>query len=159
MTDPAFDVAAAHKFFSANCFNEAWEFIQKRDRTRDDDEQMLLAASASMWHWTQRPDCTPTKKAIGWWQLSRINAILGRANESRRFAQLSLEHSSDEEPFFVGYAYEALARAEFVANNRAKSQEYLAEAERRAELVTDIEDRESLVSDLRSLRAEINGRT
>ena len=158
MTDPAFNVAAAHKFFSASCFNEAWKFIQKGDRTPGDDEQMLLAASASMWHWTQRPDCTPTKQAIGWWQLSRINAILGRADESRRFAQLSLEHSSDEEPFFVGYAYEALARAELVANNRAQAQEYLAEAQRRAELVTDIEDRESLVSDLRSLSAELNGR-
>jgi hypothetical protein len=72
---------------------------------------------------------------------------------------LSLEHSRDEEPFFVGYASEALARAELVANNRAKAQEYLAEAQRRAEFVSDIEDRESLVSDLRSLTAEIKCRT
>jgi len=151
MSNPTFDIAAAHEFFSANCFNEAWDLIQKRDRTRDDDEQMLLLAYASMWHWTQRPDCTPTKKSIGCWQLSRINAILGRADESRRYAQLSLEHSSEEEPFFVGYAYEALARAELVANNRAKSKEFLAEAQRRAERVTDSEDKALLVSDLRSL--------
>ncbi len=151
MADPAFDVAAAHKFFSVNCFNEAWELIQKRDRTRDGDEQMLFLACTSLWHWTQRPDCTPAKKSIGCWQLSRINAILGRADESRRYAQLSLEHSSEEDSFLVGYAYEALARAELVANNRARSKEYLAEALRRAELVTDTEDKALLVSDLQSL--------
>ena len=117
MTDPAFDVAMAHKFFSANCFNEAWELMQKRERTQHDDEQMLLLAYASMWHWTQRPHCTPTKKSIGYWQLSRINTILGRADESRRYALLSLEHTSEEEPFFVGYAYEALARSSR-CNNR-----------------------------------------
>ncbi|WP_010581719.1 hypothetical protein [Schlesneria paludicola] len=151
MIDPVFDVTAAHRLFAANCFNEAWEFIEKRDRTRDDEEQMLLLAYASMWHWSKRPDCTPAKKSIGCWQVSRIHAILGRADESRRYAQLSLEHSSEEDPFLVGYAYEALARAELVANNLAKSMEYLAEAKRYAEVVTDTEDKELLVSDLRSL--------
>ena len=152
MTDPAFDVAVAHKLFSASCFNKAWELIQKRERTRDDDEQILLLAYASMWHWKQRPDCTSTTKSIGYWQLSRINAMLGRADESPRYAQLSLDNSSEQEPFFVGYAYEALARAELIANNRAKSKEYLTQAERCAELVSDTEDRELLINDLRSLR-------
>jgi hypothetical protein len=28
-----FDLAAAHKYFSAHCFNAAWDLIEKKDRT------------------------------------------------------------------------------------------------------------------------------
>lgn len=150
MAEPEFDVTSAHKFLSANCFNRAWDLIDQADRTCADDEQMLLLSYASLWHWTQRPDCTPAKKAIGYWQLSRINAILDRADESRRHAQSSLTNSGGE-PFLVGYAYEALARAEAVAGNHVKSKEYLAMAQRHAKSVTSAEDRELLLRDLDSL--------
>jgi tetratricopeptide (TPR) repeat protein len=156
MTDPDFDVAASHRFFSAGCFNKAWELIDRPGRTRDDDEQLLHLAHASVWHWTQRPECTSKQMTIGYWQLSRIYAILGRADEARRHAQRSLEYSSGLEPFFVGYAYEGLARAELALSNFAKASEYLAEAGRRAESVTDAEGRELLLNDLRTL-AQLTG--
>ena len=55
---PAFDLAAGHRFFSAHCFNSAWEMIDKATRTVAEAEQMLLRAFASLYHWTQRADCT-----------------------------------------------------------------------------------------------------
>jgi hypothetical protein len=111
---------------------------------------MLLLSYASLWHWMQRPDCIPAKKSIGYWQLSRINSILGRADEARRHAQSSLANSGAE-PFLAGYACEALARAEAVAGDSVKSKEYLAAARRHAELVASAEDRELLIRDLDSL--------
>jgi hypothetical protein len=151
MAVPAFDVASAHRFFAADCFNRAWDLIEKRDRTSDDDEQMLLLSHASMWHWTQRPDVSSASKSVGYWQLARVHAILGRADESRRWAHLSLAHSGADEPFLVGYAYEALARAEAIANNPLKSQEYIAAARFHAQQLTSATDKESLIRDLNTI--------
>ena len=53
--DP-FDPAGAHKVFSAEAFNSAWDLIEKADRTPEDDELMISLAHASAWHWTQRED-------------------------------------------------------------------------------------------------------
>ena len=32
-TAPAFDLAAAHKYFAADCFNKAWDLLEKQERT------------------------------------------------------------------------------------------------------------------------------
>lgn len=89
--DPSsFDAAAAHRRFSTECFNRAWELIEKPERTRDDDEAMVLRAMASLWHWTQRPDCTEQNLAIGHWQVSRVYALAGHGEAAMHHAQRSL---------------------------------------------------------------------
>lgn len=145
---PDFDLQAAHRYFSAHCFNTAWELIEKSHRTPEEDQTMIRLNQASMWHWTQREDCTDRNLSIGYWQASRIHALLRQAENSRRYGQLSLEHSSEQEPFTRGYAYEALARAEAVASNRKQMEEYGAEARRFAELVQDEDERKLLLDDL-----------
>jgi len=86
--DPEFDVSKAHRFFAATCFNKAWDLIEKSNRTSTDDEQMVLLTHASMWHWTQRPDCKQENLSIGYWQAARVYAILRRVEEARRYANL-----------------------------------------------------------------------
>src|SRR5688572_4192069 len=111
--DSNFDIGKVHRYFSADCFNKAWELIEKADRTPEEDEQMVRLNQASLWHWTQRDDCKSTNMSVGYWQASRIHAILGRAGEATRYGQLCLERSQEQEsPFFLAYAFEALARAE-----------------------------------------------
>ena len=149
--NPSFDTEHAHKYFSANCFNTAWQLIEKPDRTPDDDEQMIRLAQASLWHWTQRSDCTDKNLSIGYWQASRVYALLGEVENARKYAQCCLDKTPADEPFFLGYAYEALARAESIADNGAKAKEHLAEARRHAEGVRDAEDKQLLVNDLKTL--------
>lgn len=150
------DQAAAHKFFSANCFNKAWELIDKTDRTPDEDQQMIRLNQASMWHWTQREDCTDKNLSIGYWQASRIYALLGQADNARSYGQLSLEYSKDQAPFYGGYAHEALARAEWVAGSPEKAEEHLSRAKQMADDVEEQEDREVLEADLETIRRGIN---
>jgi hypothetical protein len=52
------------------------------------------------------------------------------------------------EPFYVGYAYEALARAEKAAGNQDKMDEYLGEARYTAGGVKDDGERKMLMDDL-----------
>ena len=67
-----FDLAEAHKYFAANCFNGAWTLIEKKDRTAKDDQMMVALSQASIFHWSQRQDCDEEKMAIGFWQASRV---------------------------------------------------------------------------------------
>jgi hypothetical protein len=147
------DAVAANKFFSVDCFGKAWELIEKVNRSEADDEQMLLLAYASLWHWTQRPDCVQRNKSIGYWQLSRIYALLGRADEARTHGRLSLDNSEEDEPFFMGYAYEALARAELIAGNCDESRNLLLTAWGYADRVTDAQDRQLLQADLQEIES------
>ncbi len=146
--NPGFDTEKAHKFFSTGCFNKAWELIEKPDRTAAEDEEMIQLAHASLWHWSQRPDCTAKNLSIGYWQLSRIYAILGDGSNARKSAQTCLEKTPRDDAFLVGYAHEALARAEFLAGNSEEAREHLAEAFRQAEKITEAEDKEFLLKDL-----------
>jgi hypothetical protein len=143
----------AHRYFSAECFNRAWELIDQTERTPEEDETMLQLAYASLWHWSQRPECTDRQRSVGYWQLARIYALLGQAEPARRYARLSLEAARRGElkPFFWGYAWEALARAETVAGNRAEADHSLKQALACAQQVEREEDRRLLLADLERL--------
>jgi hypothetical protein len=151
MPDPTFDTLEAHKHFSKHCFNRAWDLIDKPHRTPEDNEQMIHLAHASLWHWSERPDCTAKNLSIGYWQLSRIYALIGEGNNAAKYAQICLEKSPKEDPFLMGYAHEALARAEAFQGNKAKAKEHHAEASRLAEQITDAEDKQMLMNDLNGL--------
>jgi hypothetical protein len=151
LKSPKFNLKAAHKYFSAHCFNRAWDLIEKEGRLPEEDRLMVALNQASLYHWSQRPDCTDRNRSIGYWQASRIQAILGNAVEARRYAEICLSFSHELEPFYLGYAYEALARAAGVAGNRAECAEYLAAAVASAKSVSSKEDRELLESDLAGL--------
>lgn len=148
--NPEFDLSEAHRYFSAFCFNKVWEFIDKTNRTTEEDDEMIRLSHASLWHWTQREDCTNKSLSTGYWQLSRVYAITGRVEGARRYAKRSLQHS-DEDPFLTAYAYEALARAEKLAGHTEQAAKHRAVALRLADAIADPADRKYLTDDLETL--------
>ncbi len=151
---PDFDLQAAHKYFSAGCFNQAWDYIDKPVRTSEEDDRMLRLSLASLWHWTQREDCTPTKLSIGYWQVARVYALMRQADQSRHYGLLCLEAAQADGvlPFYRGYAYEALARAESVAGNLDEMEKFLISAHQVAATLPDPEEKEALLKDLATIR-------
>ncbi len=103
---PKFDLQPAHAFFAAECFNQAWDLITKPRRSQSDNDQMLQLSLASLWHWTQRQDMTATNLSIGYWQVSRVYALLRQADNARHYGELSLEAAEKQgvDPFYLGYA-------------------------------------------------------
>ena len=137
---PDFDPVKAHNFFSAHCFNIAWELIDKPERTPEETEQMIQRTMASLWHWAQRPDCSPTNLSIGYWQTARVYALAGEAANARKYAGLCLNITPTDDAFCLGYAHEATARAEALAGNQELANEHLSKARDCAEQVTDTEN-------------------
>jgi hypothetical protein len=149
--NPSFDISAAHKYFAAHCFNAAWDLIDKPGRTAEDDRMMVALSQASIYHWLNRPDCEPKRLSVGYWQASRIQALLGNAAEAGNHAEVCLQYSMGQDPFLLGYAYEAKARAAKIAGNSSVAAEQLVLAKEQAALVSNKEDRELLQSDLAGL--------
>jgi len=148
---PEFDTAAAHEYFAAHCFNRAWDLIDKEERTPQDDLLMVALNQASIYHWLERADCDDRRLSVGYWQASRIQAVLGNAGEARRHAETCLSFSEALPPFYLGYAYEALARAATLAGDRKASASHLARAKDLAAQVEDEEERDALLGDLADL--------
>jgi superoxide dismutase len=152
--EPDFDLQAAHKYFSISCFNQAWDLMDKFERTSEEDQEMLRLSLASHYHWTKRQDCAPANLSVGYWQTSRIYAMLGEPGNARKYGQLCLEIAQNAglEPFYLGYAYEALARAESEDHHSKQMQTYLREARKAAEKITDPAAKKQLLDDLSSIR-------
>ncbi len=153
-TKPDFDIQAAHAYFAVECFNRAWDYLAKPRRSKADDDQMLQLSLTSLWHWTQRTDRTASKLSVGYWQVSRVYALLRQPDNARRFGELSLQAAQAEgvQPFYLGYAHEALARAEMVAGNEDAMEKQLIAAHQIAATMTDSEEKKQLLRDLSKIR-------
>ena len=145
-----FDSEPAHRVFSVDAFNSAWDLIEKADRSEADIEEMIALAQASAWHWSQRQDVRPKNLSISAWQLARVYTEAGRYDEAERYANRSLEisKSADVSPVYTGYAYEALARLARETDQLELRDEWLALARAEAEKVEDALDRDQLIRDL-----------
>ena len=149
---PEFDLTAAHKFFSTHCFNKAWDLIDQPSRTPEQDEEMIRLSLASTWHWKQRDDCTQVNLSVSFWQTSRIYSILGQVDNARRYARLCLDASQGEDvsQFYLGYAYEAMARAESLFGD-TQVEQYLEKARNIAAAMSDSDEKQMLLDDLAAI--------
>jgi hypothetical protein len=154
MLQAEFDIETAHQFFAAHCFNAAWNLMEKPNRTAEEDEQMLRLSLASHWHWTQRNDYMVKTQSIAHWQTARIYALMGQADNARRYAQLCLQASQNQNvaPIYLAYAYEALARAEAVAENPRDMTRYLDEARQIANTIAESDSKQQLLDDLATIK-------
>lgn len=150
---PQFDRALAHRHFSAEAFNTAWELIDKTDRTPEEDMAMLCRAAASLWHWNQRSDVNNQSRSVGYWQLSRVFSLLSEGGMAYRSGELCLKYAKGNPPFYEAYAYEALARASVISGETAAAKRYLASAQKLVDRVEEASSRELLLADIKSIRA------
>ncbi len=113
-----------HRKVAARCFNETWDYLEKKARTERDDQEMIHLAHASRYHWGVVG--TPRNKAVGDWQISRVYAALKEPELSLSFAKSSLQACKREKlPETLATAYEAVARAYAVAEDYASAGKYL----------------------------------
>ena len=109
---------------------------------------MLAATFAQKWHWSAVGDAR--NWAIADWQVSRVLAVLGYADLSRRFGERSLEIAleHDLDPFVKGFAHEAIARAAADVDDIDTFTDHIAAARELATEIEDPDDREVLQADL-----------
>ncbi|MFS0689982.1 hypothetical protein AB1K89_12185 [Sporosarcina sp. 179-K 8C2 HS] len=144
----------SHKQIAATCFNQVWDFLEKESITPDEQERMIHLCHSSFWHWTQAEECTEKNLSIGYWQLSRVYAVADQGENALNYAKrcISVSVEAGLAPFYIGYGYEAAARACIVLGQFDESRRYKDAAFECAEKMTDAESKKLLVSDLESLK-------
>lgn len=135
---------------AAHLLNRAWELLEM-ERTPGQDRELLATALASWLHWQHVGSAV--NHAVAEWQVSRVYAVLGEARLAAAHAQTGLEIAEGAAlgPFFLGYAFESLARASAVAGDTTGRDAWLERARAAAEQVADEGDRALLEADLETL--------
>jgi hypothetical protein len=142
-----------HRELAVELFNSTWDLLDRTDRTPVEDLEMVHRAHASRYHWGVAGDAL--NWARGEWQISRVYAVIGRAEgatvHARRSLDLCLEHGYGD--FDLAFAYEALARASAVAGDTASRDTWLTDARAATEQIADPEDRAMVEGDLDAIAA------
>ena len=143
---------ARHRKIGADLFNYTWSLLDQKERSEEENDEMVHAAHASRYHWGHAG--TALQVSIGEWQISRVYATLGRAEPALYHAQrcLAITRRRRLGRFYLAYAYEGLARAAAVAKQSRARNRYLREARRVGATIRDRDDRRMLLEDLDTIR-------
>ncbi|MCC6997389.1 MAG: hypothetical protein IT370_22430 [Deltaproteobacteria bacterium] len=141
-----------HRALGVEYFNAVWKLLDAPARTASDDLTMIHLAHASRHHWGHAAGATPVNLVRGEWQVSRVYAVVGRAEPARFHAERCLELcvAGAIDGFDLAYAHEALARAAQVAGDSEALARHLALARAEAASVP-AKDLANLQADLQEL--------
>ncbi len=73
-TEKLLTLAQAHEKFAKSLNGKTWDLLGKEDRTREEDELMVLTASASLYHWLQIGTAVHAQR--GEWLLAQVYTVL-----------------------------------------------------------------------------------
>lgn len=139
----------ASRKFAVNANQQVWLYLEMSTRTPAQDEEMLLAAYASLYHWNQVGTIVNTQR--GYWLLAHVYAVLSQPNPSRRYAEICHEitrqYPDDMKDFDMAYAFEALARAHAMQGDQKTASEFYGKAQQAGMIIADEEDRKIFFGD------------
>ena len=137
-----------HRKLAVDCFNETWEWIEKKDKTAQEVSRMLNTAHASLYHW--RKIGTALNIQRGEWLLARVYTLELLADTAMFHAKncldLTLEHNISG--FDLCFAYECWARANALAGEPEIAKEYYEKAKSSADQIEKKGDRDYFLGDL-----------
>jgi tetratricopeptide (TPR) repeat protein len=146
-----------HRKVATDCFNRAWDLLDRKRRTGEESLQMLQMAHTSRYHWGIVG--TPKNRAVGEWQLSRIYAELGQPRLALQFAKSCLATCKKNGLSDILHtADEAMARAYAAAKNYRQARISLERARRHLDsLALDKGDRKVYLDQINETEALIRG--
>jgi hypothetical protein len=140
-----------HKEFAVGLFNLTWSLLDKKDRTKEEDDKMIHAAHASRFHWGEIG--TPLHFERGEWQISRVYSVLKRSEPALYHANRCLEICKESSigDFDIAFAYEAIARAHAVAGQKAECKKYIELAKIAGDHIKEKGDKDYFFTELKTI--------
>ncbi|MFX1501106.1 MAG: hypothetical protein ACFFDH_09115 [Promethearchaeota archaeon] len=135
-----------HEKFAKASFNKTWDLMEKRDRSPEDEVEMVHTVHSSRYHWgvlVANNKGTPVNLQRGEWQIARVYTILKRAEPALYHANLCLKITEENkiEDFDLAFAYEAIARASALAGNKKDYEKFFKLAEESGNRIKKKEDK------------------
>lgn len=130
-----------HKRFAASCNNRAWD-LATQARTKAQDGEMLDAAHASAWHWSQVG--TELNRMRAQMLVAEVHALLGMGPTAYMLAEemraYFLAHETPD--WEIAFTHAIHAHAAYAAKRPEEHRRSHAAAVAALEAVADAEDRQ-----------------
>jgi hypothetical protein len=137
--------------FAKTANQQVWKLLQKRNRTKEENELMIHAAHASSYHWLEVGAKINNQR--GHWLLSRVYTVTKDApnaiKHAKKCLKLTQKNLRDMKDFDLAYAYEALARANYLNRQSVYGKRYLDMARKAGEKIKNLEDKNQFFKDLK----------
>lgn len=138
-------------YFAKTANQQVWKLLDKRKRTKEENELMIHAAYASSYHWLEVG--TKMHNQRSHWLLSRVYTVTKDAPNALKHAkkcmELTQKYPREMKDFDLAYAYEALARANFLNRQSVYGNRYLDTAKKAGEKIKNPEDKTLFFKDLK----------
>lgn len=148
MSDALFDKKAADRWFAVEFNNQAWDLVEKTERSEEETDRMLHVAHAAWVHWQSAGNSLNQQRAEC--LLATAYLAAGNADAAVRFGRscVKLASSQDCEPtsFDLACAHGCLARGLLIAGKVDEAAEQYSKAESMAQKLADESDREAFVA-------------
>ena len=143
-----------HHYLAIEMNMQTWNLLSKEDRNGQDNHRMMAFAFASHYHWYRSPSWQPENAQRGEWLISHVFAVLGKGEKALEHAEKCLELTEEHkfEDFDLAYAFEAMARAYKILDDKAKHQEYYQLAEEAGNKIVQEQDRKIFFDDLKGYK-------
>jgi hypothetical protein len=143
--------AELHKKLAIETFNETWHYMDKKDRSPEDDAAMLHLIHASRYHWGKVG--TALEFVRGDQMISKVYVTLKQPELALRFAEscLDLCRRNGIADFDIAFAYASMSEAHMLAGRKAEALKYFGLAEQAAEQIAKKEDRDYFLGVLRAI--------
>lgn len=140
-----------HKKLAVDCFSLVWTLMDKKNRTKDEEDKMIHAAHASRFHWGEIG--TPVERERGEWQISRMYTVVNMPASALYHARRCLEICKENNiaDWDIAFAYEAMARACGVRGQKAECERYVEMAKKASEQIREKADKDYLFSELKTI--------
>ncbi|UCC18363.1 MAG: hypothetical protein JSV62_09625 [Promethearchaeota archaeon] len=144
-----------HEKIAKSTFNKTWDYLDKKDRTVEDELNMIHTVHASRYHWgilVSEGKGGPINLQRGEWIISRVYSVIGRGEPAIYHAKkcLELTEENDIGDFDLAFAYEAMARAFALLKNKKEFEKYLKLANEAGEEIKNKGDKEYFFEELNS---------
>ena len=145
-----FTLEEAQKEFAKSTNHRVWDLLEKPDRSPVEDEEMLLAAMTSLYHWKQVGTAVHDQR--GRWILSRVFIGLGKSQaaleQAEKCVAVTQSFPDEMKDFDLAFAQEGLARAYAMVGDLDKATKHHQFASKLGEGIKNPEDKEIFMADL-----------
>ena len=139
-----------HRQFAIELNGRVWDLLAQKERSDQENEEMIHAAHASCLHWLKAG--TAIHHQRGEWLIAHVYAELGLAEPALRHAQrcqeLTHEHADQMADFDLAYAHEGLSRAYAIAGQHEQAEKELKMAKQAGQAIADKESKKIFLGDL-----------
>lgn len=114
------------KKLAIEAFNKTWSYIDKPNKTNEENEEMIKSAHTSRHYW-QKAGGTDLNIVRGDWMISHVYSLIGDGNNALEYAHKCADKTIEigYDDFDLVFAYEALAFAYKILGDNEQKDYYL----------------------------------